>query len=67
MKRFRIAYLVLEQGFPSVPLSPHDFLALLLLLGGVSEEIERRQDNTQHIYFCSVVAVQCDRNILQRK
>jgi len=64
IKRFRIAYLFLEQGFPIVPLSPHVFLALESLPDGVSEVVERHQDNSQHIYFISKLEVQKNKNIL---
>ena len=58
MEKFRIAYLFLEQGFPIVPLSPHVFLALESLPDGVSEVVERCQDNAQDIYFSSKLEVQ---------
>jgi hypothetical protein len=63
-KRFRIAYLFLEQGFPIVPLSPHVFLALESLPDGVSEVVERHQVNSQHIYFRSKLEVKKYINIL---
>ncbi len=41
-----------------MPLSPHIFLALESLPDGVSEVVERHQDNSQHIYFRSKLEVQ---------
>ena len=64
IKRFSIAYFFLEQGFPIVPFSPHVFLALESLPDGVSEVVERHQDNAQHIYFRSRLEVQKNINIL---
>ena len=50
-----------------MPLSPHVFLALESLPDGVSEVVERHQDNSQHIYFISKLEVQKNINILWPK